>query len=244
MANLPYFKFTVNDWITGDITSEDYAVQGLFINLCAYYWSKNCDVTFRKVYKHFKGEEKGLNTLIIEGLINNPENNPAQNLTIKFLDNQITQRKSKADTSRKNGKKGGRPKHEKTQKEPSGLLPDNPVGLLPVTQSEPTRTQLREEEIREEKKRQEQIRLDCVTKGTNPTIKDVELFCQSQGLPIDSKKFFFHYEALGWRVSGQPVLNWQALAGKWNTIQHDPRFKSSSKPAFTPLDDSPGTVAF
>ena len=41
MKELPYFKFYCNEWITGNITFLDYETQGLFINLCAFYWSKN-----------------------------------------------------------------------------------------------------------------------------------------------------------------------------------------------------------
>lgn len=50
--DLPYFKFIVNEWITGDITLEDLNVQGLFINLCAWYWQgQNC--WRRSFYKEY-----------------------------------------------------------------------------------------------------------------------------------------------------------------------------------------------
>jgi len=35
---LPYFKFMVNDWISGDITLEDLQLQGIFVNICALVW--------------------------------------------------------------------------------------------------------------------------------------------------------------------------------------------------------------
>lgn len=38
--DLPYFKFKVNDWLTGDITACSLEAQGLFTNMCAMYWSR------------------------------------------------------------------------------------------------------------------------------------------------------------------------------------------------------------
>ena len=51
--DLPYFKFFVSEWNDGDITLEDFETQGLFINLCAYYWSNECEITLTKAIKKF-----------------------------------------------------------------------------------------------------------------------------------------------------------------------------------------------
>ena len=51
---LPYFKFFVSEWSDGDITIEDYNIQGLFINICSYYWSKECELSTKILYKRFK----------------------------------------------------------------------------------------------------------------------------------------------------------------------------------------------
>ena len=52
--DLPYFKFFCSEWSDGDITLEDFETQGLFINICAYYWSNECIVSLDKVNKKFK----------------------------------------------------------------------------------------------------------------------------------------------------------------------------------------------
>ena len=39
---LPYFRFYASEWLEGDITLEDMATQGLFTNICAWYWHKEC----------------------------------------------------------------------------------------------------------------------------------------------------------------------------------------------------------
>ena len=56
--DLPYFKFFCSEWNDGDITLEDYEIQGLFINICSYYWSSGCEVSLQKVKKRFRNEDK------------------------------------------------------------------------------------------------------------------------------------------------------------------------------------------
>ena len=47
--DLPYFKFFCSEWNDGDITLESYKIQGLFINVCSYYWSNECDLSLIKL---------------------------------------------------------------------------------------------------------------------------------------------------------------------------------------------------
>jgi hypothetical protein len=52
--------------------------------------------------------------------------------------------------------------------------------------------------------------------GTMPGVDEVEAFFKSKNYPImEAKKFFTHYKALGWKLSGNPIEDWQALAEKW-----------------------------
>ena len=67
--DLPYFKFFCSEWNDGDITLEDYKTQGLFINICSYYWSNECEITFTKLKKKFRGNEDLINELLKSGLI-------------------------------------------------------------------------------------------------------------------------------------------------------------------------------
>lgn len=106
---LPYFKFFTSEWLNGDITLESYETQGLFINLCAYYWSKQGDLTLNKANKRFKGLENSFNEIIKEGFISI---NSKDEINIKFLDEQIKEREAKSRINSINGKTGGRPKKE------------------------------------------------------------------------------------------------------------------------------------
>ena len=50
-----------------------------------------------------------------------------------------------------------------------------------------------------------------------PTLDEVRAYCEKDGLTaMDPAKFFDHYEAMGWRIKGNKIRDWQARARKWN----------------------------
>ena len=98
--DLPYFKFFCSEWNDGDIALEDYEVQGLFINLCSYYWSNECNLSFKKAEKKFKDAGEDLwQTLLDSNIIKDVDNE----LVITFLDEQ---REDRTKTSREKRKAG------------------------------------------------------------------------------------------------------------------------------------------
>jgi hypothetical protein len=109
---LPYFQFEPAEYLTKDISFCSISAQGLFINICSYYWQRNCQLTEKQLLKRLNHEEE-LKELIDEEIIVSIDGN----IIISFLDKQ----KEKAiENSRKNtvnGKKGGRPKTQKKPKE-------------------------------------------------------------------------------------------------------------------------------
>ena len=134
---LPYFKFYVGEWREGDITLEDFKTQGVFINICAYYWSQECDISFEKLQKRFKNNKKQLENLKKAKIIFSD----GEQVVIKFLNKQWQEREVIKHRNKANGLKGGRPKI--TQSVNSGIPKDNPK----LTNIE----EKREEEKREEK---------------------------------------------------------------------------------------------
>jgi len=97
---LPYFKFFSSEWNDGDITLEDYKTQGVFINICSYYWSKECNVPFKHVFKRFKDVKKEIDVLVLNEIIYDCNGK----LCIKFLDEQLEERKAKSLQNSKNAK--------------------------------------------------------------------------------------------------------------------------------------------
>jgi hypothetical protein len=109
---LPYFKFEPAEYLTKDISFCSLSAQGLFINICSYYWQRNCKLTKEQLLKRLNHETE-LNELISEGVIDLIENN----IFIKFLDNQLNEVEIKSKTNSINGGKGGRPKKNPTETE-------------------------------------------------------------------------------------------------------------------------------
>lgn len=130
---LPYFKFYIADWISGDITLEDFNVQGLFVNICAYYWSKDCEVSLINLRKKFRGYDDEINTLIDSNIIKIT----SENVTISFLNEQLTSKEVQKITNKINGQKGGRPKTLKTETKPNGLFFANRNLTDSITETEP-----------------------------------------------------------------------------------------------------------
>ncbi len=141
--DLPYFKFFCSEWNDGDITLEDFNIQGLFINVCSYYWSNECYLHIDKLKKRFKHNKEDIEYLLKSNLLHN-ENGF---LSIHFLDEQQEERKEKSKKSSIAGKASAeRRRLAKLEKE----LNTNPTPVEIPLNTNPT-IKRREEEKREEK---------------------------------------------------------------------------------------------
>ena len=116
--DLPYFKFTTTEWLTGDIVYESFDMQGMFINICAIYWQRDGILSIDDLRKRLKNDEL-IDKLtprffsVTDGLI-----------SVKFLDEQFNERKSVSEQNKKNGEKGGRPKlNADKEKKPTANRP-------------------------------------------------------------------------------------------------------------------------
>lgn len=123
---LPYFKFYINEWSIGDISLESYKIQGVFLNICIYYWSKDCDLTIINLKKKFKGLEAQIDNLIKSDIIKID----GEYIDIIFLNEQLKSKEVQIITNKINGSKGGRPNRKETksvsEKKPNGLEVANP----------------------------------------------------------------------------------------------------------------------
>ena len=118
MKELPYFKFYPNQWITGSIMFMDLDVQGAFMKICCYYWSKECNVS-RDQIKSLVPDH--WNKLIDSQLLKIDNNN----IKIKWLDEQYEERKE-AHVKRVNaGRKGGKTtQNKKSSSNAKALIKD------------------------------------------------------------------------------------------------------------------------
>lgn len=103
---LPYFKFDCAEWISGDITLEDFQVQGVFINICAYYWFKSGCLKTSEIKPRLKCKQSVLDKLFDSGHLKSD----GDFVKISFLDEQFAERGHVSVKNSENGSKGGAPK--------------------------------------------------------------------------------------------------------------------------------------
>jgi len=103
----PYFKFTCDSWLTGDITLEDFSLQGLFASACAYYWKKDCKMSMAKLKRRYSSATDEMwKTLLDEDIIKECTSGV---ISISFLDRQWNEmdnaHKEKSDAGKKGAEK-------------------------------------------------------------------------------------------------------------------------------------------
>jgi hypothetical protein len=164
--DIPYFKFYINEWINGDITLEEMEIQGVFINVCAYYWSKDCDLSVINLKKRFRGYENQIDYLINSSIIKVYN----ENIKIDFLNDQLNSKEIQKIINRENGSKGGRPK-KITEIKPNGFI----LETESITESKAKANQ----KVTNIKERKEDNKDICVDKST----------------PIDYDKFIDYFNS-------------------------------------------------
>ena len=55
-----------------------------------------------------------------------------------------------------------------------------------------------------------------VSNAEPPTVQQVRDYCQREGLETNAEDFVEYYGSMGWRLSGGPIRDWQALARRWH----------------------------
>tara|TARA_R110002096_G_scaffold8084_1_gene34253 strand:- start:1102 stop:1548 length:447 start_codon:yes stop_codon:yes gene_type:complete len=99
---LPFFKFNVSEWLTGDISYESFEIQGLFINVCCEYWNRGNKLTIQEAKKRTKTDKK-IDYLIENNFIYKKRNE----ISINFLDEERNEIRVKSLKLSEAGRKGG-----------------------------------------------------------------------------------------------------------------------------------------
>lgn len=105
---LPYFQFEPAEYLTKDISFCSLSAQGLFINICSFYWQRQCSLTKEQFLRRFNYQDE-FNELVKEGVIDLVENK----IFIKFLDLQFEKATYFSKEQSRKGALGGRPKKPK-----------------------------------------------------------------------------------------------------------------------------------
>lgn len=71
-----------------------------------------------------------------------------------------------------------------------------------------------------------------------PDLKEVKLyFTEKSGTEAQAERFFYHYEANGWKVGKNSMKNWKAAASGWLSRDKDQRSVKSAGTASETIDD-------
>jgi len=131
---LPYFKFEPTEYLTGDITLCSDSAQGVFIQLCCFYWSKSCSISLAIAKQRFNKCLDELNQLLEFDIIKVDENDY---ININFLDEQMETFISISSKRAESGRKGAKAKQLPSKSKASANIEEK----------------RREEEIREDKRK-------------------------------------------------------------------------------------------
>ena len=112
MKELPFFKFRPDDYIQGEITLCSETAQGVFMHICAWYWSKQCFIDKktieRRIIKNRKEVGDAFQELLEENII---KVDKSGDFYIEFLDEQFDElqenHQKKVDAGRQGGLKSG-----------------------------------------------------------------------------------------------------------------------------------------
>lgn len=100
--SLPFFKFNASEWLTGNISYEDYHVQGVFIRVCAEYWNRENDLTIEDAKLRTR-DAKTIDYLIQKKYFKVKKNK----IEISFLNEERNEIESKRLKLSESGRKGG-----------------------------------------------------------------------------------------------------------------------------------------
>lgn len=102
---LPYFQFEPAEYLTKDISFCSLSAQGLFINICSYYWQRQCQLSKEQFLRRFNYPNE-FEELLNEGVIDEKNDE----IIVKFLDIQFSKATEFSKEQARKGSLGGRPK--------------------------------------------------------------------------------------------------------------------------------------
>lgn len=140
---LPYFKFEPSEWENGNIQMCSREEKGLFIDLCALYWSRLGDVPLKlAVQKLCAGNATAFDSLIDSNLIRIKDSS----IYIEFLEEQLQEFENLSAQNKKNALLGW-----EKRRQIKGLSERNASASIP---------QCENHAIREDESKEEEIKLN------------------------------------------------------------------------------------
>lgn len=192
---LPYFRFTASEWLNDDISLESYETKGIFIDICAYYWFKDCSVTKALLEKRFSNCHATLKRLFDTGIIK--LRTDSDFIDINFLNIQFDLLSECRKRRQCAGSKGGKKRSS------------NAKAMLKQTSS------YKDKDKYNNKDKERYI--------IPPTIEMVSLYCKERNNTIEPQYFLDRNNMNGW-VYGKnktKIKDWQACIRTWEKYSNN-----------------------
>jgi len=199
IKGLPYFKFYPAEYLKGRITLCSREAQGLFINICTFYWMYNGKLNVPDIQDRFALCEDELKELIKKKVVHIYENDM---VSIKFLDEQLLEFGYKKEMAITAGKESGKMRRRK--KEASVERPLNDSRTI--------------KDRDKDKDKKENILKENIEKTRNtipPTLKMVHAYCLERNNKIEPEYFLDFYTSKGWKIGANKMKDWQAAIRTW-----------------------------
>ena len=119
-----YFRFYPIEWLKGDITLFDSDVQGAFILLCCYYWSKDCSMSVANAKQRLSNCLNNFDTLLNNEIVTVDDED---NIHIEFLDEQFDKVSSISRKRSKSGRLGGTASAKQVLSKPKASAKQLPI---------------------------------------------------------------------------------------------------------------------
>lgn len=104
--DLPYFRFTPQEWQNGDISLLDISIKGLFIDICSFYWVRDCSITQAMLEQKFANNKTEISQLFSSNIIKKNIENDF--IIIEFLNEQFDELTELRKRRQLAGSKGGK----------------------------------------------------------------------------------------------------------------------------------------
>ena len=203
--------------------------RGALIDLSVLYFQEDLKINYTKeqIYRlvfAFSKEEQEAVDFILENYFTQSENKPIGfywvSNRLNLLGDKILKR---LNSSRENGKKGGR--GNKKENKPMGLNPLNPDQNL--DENILNETKLNETKPKPKPKSKLFIK---------PTIDEIKNYCLERKNNVNAESFSNYYEARGWKLKGIQMKDWKACVRTWEGNDYKTpkqnNFTNNDRPSF------------
>jgi uncharacterized protein YdaU (DUF1376 family) len=215
-----YFPIYLTDYVS-DSRKLTMLQRGALIDLSVLYFQEDLKINYTKeqIYRlvfAFSKEEKEAINFILENYFTQSENKPMGFYWVSSKLNQLGDKILKRlNSSRENGKKGGRGK--KKEIKPMGSNPLNP------------KHNLDESILNETKPNETKPKSKLFIK---PTIQEIKDYCFERKNNVNPESFINYYEARGWKLKGIQMKDWKACVRTWEGNDYNKPQISQPKQSF------------